>query len=543
MFNKKINLLFITLVFMLSLSAVAAFDVTEVNDTLETSDGDEEPPSGDALIPQNVILASQDDYSLQTSDVSMYYKNGTRYSVTLMHSDNPVENASVIINLNGINYTKYTDSNGRASLGINLVPGNYSVSTFYNSNSGILSLDSDIEVFSTLEGQDIEKIYKNDTQYYISVLDNYGNPLTDSDVAFNINGVFYTRKTNGNGIARLNINLIPGEYILTAVHENGLLYSNTITVLPSINGSDIVKVYKNGTNYHARFLNLDGSPLANKDVTFNINGVFYTRMTNADGMATLNINLNPGIYVLTAMNPVNGDLFSNYIGVLPTIVSSNIVSHNKTTRFEVKLISSDSSIAKNKDVEFIIDGNTYQVKTNDEGVASIELDLKNGVYDIVSHDLSTGLYVSDIINVSADNNDEEVLYYSKFGVSPDNKTLMAIGRPSAIGETSKYGYTYYMTVFERVCPYCGSNELYWHIFWTGDETSDEGIFPATGRRETGSAEGNIFCKHCDSDFSIFGNEHIYGGRTLKVISESVLSSKADAYTLKNGEMVYSPITL
>ncbi len=527
---------------MLSISAVAAFDVTDTNDTLETNDGEEEPPSGSALNPQDVISASQDDYSLQTSDVSMYYKNGTKYSVTLMHSDNPVENASVIINLNGINYTRYTDSLGQAFLGINLVPGNYSVSTFYDYESGCLSLDSDIEVLSTLEGHDIEKIYKNDTQYYISVLDNYGNPLADSDVTFNINGVFYTRKTNESGVARLNINLIPGEYILTAFHQNGLLYSNTINVLPSVNGSDIIKIYKNDTNYYAKFLDLDGSPLANTDVSFNINGVFYVRMTDANGVAKLNINLNPGTYILTAMNPANGDLFCNFISVLPSIVSSNIVSHNKTTRFEVVLLNPDCSIAKNKDMEFIIGDNKYQVKTNNAGVASIELDLKNGIYNIVSHDLYTGLYVNDIINVSAEGNDEEVLYYSKYGVSPDNKTLMAIGRPSAIGETSKYGYKYYMTVFERVCPYCGSNDLYWHIFWAGDETSDEGIFPATGRRETGSAEGNIFCDHCDSDFSIFGNEHIYEGRTLKVISESVLSSKEAAYMLKNGEMVYSPIS-
>lgn len=528
---------------MLSLSAVAAFDVTDVNDTLETSDADEEPPSGDALIPQDVISARQDDYSLQTSDVSMYYKNGTRYSVTLMHSDIPMENASVTININGINYTKYTDSNGQASLGINLVPGNYSVSSFYNYDSGLISLNSGIEVLSTLEGQDIEKIYKNDTQYYISALDNYGNPLTGSDVTFNINGVFYSRKTNGNGIARLNINLNPGNYILTAFHENGLLYSNNITVLPSISGSDIIKIYKNGTNYHAHFFDLDGSPLANRDVTFNINGVFYTRMTDSNGIAKLNINLNPGFYILTAINPVNGDLFSNNIGVLPSILSSDIVSRNKTTRFEAVFLNPDSSTAKNKNVEFIINGTTYKVKTDDNGVASIDLDLKSGIYEIVSHDLSTGLYVRDMINVSVDNSDEEVLYYSKYGVSPDNKTLMVIGRPSAIGETSKYGYTYYMTVFERVCPYCGSNELYWHIFWAGDETSDEGIFPATGRRETGSAEGNIFCKHCDSDFSIFGNEHVYsGGRTLKIISEPVLSSKEAAYLLKNGEMVYTPIT-
>ena len=97
-----------------------------------------------------------------------------------------------------------------------------------------------------------------------------------------------------------------------------------------------------------------------------------------------------------------------------------------------------------------------------------------------------------------------------------------------------------MTVFERVCPYCGSSELYWGIFWTGDETSNYGVFPATGNKEGGSAEGHIFCADCDADWSVFGNEHVYGGgTTLKVVSASVLTTKDVAYMLKNGEMIYS----
>ena len=117
---------------------------------------------------------------------------------------------------------------------------------------------------------------------------------------------------------------------------------------------------------------------------------------------------------------------------------------------------------------------------------------------------------------------------------------MAIGRPSASGEVSKYGYKFYMTVFERVCPYCGSSELYWSIFWTGDETSNYGVFPATGNKEGGSAEGHIFCANCDADWSVFGNEHVYGGGTkLTVVSQSVLTTKDAAYMLKNGEMIYA----
>ena len=556
MFNKKISLLFITLVFMLSLSAVAAHDTVQISDDLEMSDAEEEPPSGSALIPSDIKSISNDDYSLQTKDLSMYYKNGTRYEVTLTHEDIPVENAQVIINVCGVNYTRHTNANGIASIGINLNPGIYSVSTLYNYNNlSSISLDSDIEVLSTISGDDIVKTYRNDTQYYASFLDNNGNPLANSEVTFNINGVFYTRKTNENGIAKLNINLNSGEYIITATHQNGLMYSNLITVLPSISGSDIVKFYKNGTQYYATFFNSAGKALIGADVSFNINGVFYERTTNEKGVAKLNINLNPGTYILTAINPVNGEMFSNLITVLPTIISSDMDSDSLITEYSVIFLNGDGSVAEDKEVEFILDGVSYDVTTDEYGVATIESDLNFGVHNIVSHDKETGLYVANVINVTAIEIDEiadeiiyynnttssnETLFYSQYGVSPDNRTIMAIGRPSASGELSTYGYKFYMTEFERVCPYCGSTELYWGIFWTGDETSNYGLFPATGHKEGGSAEGHIFCANCDADWSVFGNEHVHGGGTkLKAVSTPSSTTKNIAYMLKNGEMIYS----
>lgn len=125
--------------------------------------------------------------------------------------------------------------------------------------------------------------------------------------------------------------------------------------------------------------------------------------------------------------------------------------------------------------------------------------------------------------------------FNQYGVSSDGKQIKAIGRPSAAGE-SKYGYDFYESVFERKCPFCGSTELYWSIFWAGNETSSWGIFPATGKSEGGSIEGHIFCKSCDADFScILGSDHSSPPRaSLKRISGPTKCTKADAYALKKG---------
>lgn len=125
--------------------------------------------------------------------------------------------------------------------------------------------------------------------------------------------------------------------------------------------------------------------------------------------------------------------------------------------------------------------------------------------------------------------------WSEYGVSSDGTQIKAIGRPSAAGESS-YGYEFYESVFERKCPFCGSSELYWSIFWAGNETTDYGTFPATGKSEGGSAEGHIFCKGCDADFSCLkGADHTNPPRGyLKRISGPTKCTKTDAYNLKKG---------
>ena len=524
---------------MLSISCVAAAESATMDD-IETSDGDEEPPSGIDLDDSDIISVSQDDYSLETKDISLFYKNGTGYEVILTKDSQPLENASVIINICGINYTRVTDCDGKASIRINLNPGYYTVSTMYNYESEFISLESGVEVLPTISGNDVVKTFKNDTQYYATFLDGNGNPLINSDVSFNINGVFYNRKTNENGVARLNINLNSGEYILTAIHQNGFMYSNLIKVLPSLSGSDLIKFYLSNSQYAANFYDDSGNPLANTNVTFNINGVFYKRTTDEDGVARLNIKLLPGTYVITAINPLHGEMTSNIVSVLPTMVASDVLSDTRQAEFDVILINNDGSVAQNKKMSIEVDGTSYTVKTDKNGVACLKVNLTHGIHKVVSTDLSTGLKINNIINVTAEDEvSNETLYYSQYGVSPDNKTLMAIGRPSAPGELSKYGYKFYMTTFERVCPYCGSTELYWSIFWAGNESANYGVFPATGNKEGGSAEGHIFCAGCDADWSIFGNEHVYSGNSLTVLTESVLSSKDAAYMLKNGTMIYS----
>ena len=543
MFGNKMKIFLITLCFMLSVSAVnAASDaenITAVDDT-ETGDVDIDPPSG--INNTNIVTYSKSSDTqepiISSKDLSMYYGNGSRYEVSVYNNDGIIkyqDNAKslVIFNINGMNYTKEL-VNGKASIGINLNPGNYTITTFYPYADKITTKINNIEVLSTIQANDVVKFFRNGTQYYAKFLDGSGNPLVNGNVTFNINGVFYKKQTNARGIAKLNIALLPNEYILTAIHPSGLMYGSNITVLSTVFGEDIVKFFRNGTQYYAKFLDDFGNPLVNGNVTFNINGVLYEKQTDSEGIAKLNINLLPGEYILTAMH-LNSEAKSNIIKVLTTISAEDIsLVENKTGTLVIKTYDGAANVS------VIIDGVEYIVKTNKEGIATLNLSLSKGDHAVFSKNLNSGEEAFNTIHVEED--PALIKYYSNYGISPDGKYVMSIGRPSAAGELSKYGYKFYKSVFERICPCCGSDKLYWGIFWAGSETANWGIFPVTGLKESGSAEGHIFCAKCDADFSaIDGKNHGGGSKNLKKVTSTISSSKAEAYVLKNGQMLYLPL--
>ena len=73
------------------------------------------------------------------------------------------------------------------------------------------------------------KYYRNASQFYITLIDGEGNPVSGVNITMKINRVFYIRYTDSNGIAKLNIRLMAGEYIITSAYD-GMAIANTITI-------------------------------------------------------------------------------------------------------------------------------------------------------------------------------------------------------------------------------------------------------------------------------------------------------------------------
>ncbi len=206
----------------------------------------------------------------------------------------------VKFNINGVMYErKISGGKGQAKLNINLPAGKY-VITATNPKTKEMESNKITVLSNIVENHDLTKYYKNASQYSLRLLDDKGNPVgAGVSVKFNINGVFYTRTSDANGYVKMNINLPPGTYIITAEYK-GLKASNTIKVLSVLETKDLVMKYRDGSKFEAKILDGQGKPYAGQTVKFNINGVFYTKTTGNDGIARLNINLLPGQYIITS---------------------------------------------------------------------------------------------------------------------------------------------------------------------------------------------------------------------------------------------------
>ena len=394
-FKKQLIILISVFILIAGISAVSANEnTTDLHQSMETYDNnvintDLEVDDNNIIQPNNTDVKS--NVSIDINNFEMYYKNGTKLTGKLLdNNSNPIINQTVSITINGILYNRTTDGNGTFKMNINLDPNVYNFTVAYNGSDIYNSAfkNAKVTVLSVIESYDLVKYYKNESQYYATFLDKQGNPVANNTtVTFNINGVFYTRYTNENGTAKLNINLIPANYIITSIHPNGEKKGHNITVLSTILSKDLVKYYKNESQYYATFLDKQGNPVANNTtVTFNINGVFYTRYTNENGTAKLNINLIPANYIITSIHP-DGLQRGNNIFVNKTLITYDIsqpCNKTGTATFNAEVLDGQGRPLSNASVTFLIAGKVLTKITDEKGIAFINIKAYPGVYTITT---------------------------------------------------------------------------------------------------------------------------------------------------------------
>ncbi|MBQ9025584.1 MAG: DUF745 domain-containing protein, partial [Methanobrevibacter sp.] len=376
-------------------------------------------PVGNNTLP--VVYSGDDKYNPIETVANVTVKESGEENATVdidAHATSEGNNATITVTLPEdatgnvtatVGNNTYTTPivNGTATISIpDLDDGNYLIPVTYSGDDKYNSVTKDVALIvgedtsDIISAPDVIKYYSGSERFAVNITDYQGNPIANKSVVMTINGVSYTRTTDETGQTSIPLNLEAGAYNVTTTVENKTIQS-VVTILSTVNGTDLTKVYRNGSQYYATFRNSEGNYLAEGTmVRFNINGVFYDRTTDDKGTAKLNINLYTGEYILTAMNPVTGEESANLVTVLAKLVENKDITKyfRNATQYTVKVLGDDGNpVGAGEVVTFNINGVFYNRTTDENGTAQLNINLQAGDYVITAE--YQGFMVSNNIKV------------------------------------------------------------------------------------------------------------------------------------------------
>ena len=365
----KITVLCFILLFFLIIGVANACDSD--NETLKINEHDTgkiEINSNSTILsktPQNKLTAtsSKVKVNIKANDVKMYYKDGSKFKITLKDNSKKVmKNAKVKIEINGQTYNKVTDSKGTASVNLNFKSGSYKVITTYAGSGQYekASVKNTVTVKSTIKTDDLTKYYKNSKTYSSTFYDKKGKLLKETSVKFKLNGKTYSVKTNKKGIARLSVDLIPGKYQITSSNpKTSESVSKTITIRSVVETHDMTMTAKDKSRFKVKILNSNGIASPNKKVTMTVAGKTYTARTNSSGIASISLDLDVGKYPITT--EYNGLKYTNQITVSKAAVKEEV---KKTEFTHSVLIPSYVNVT----TDYVFHNSGYALKTGFDGI-------------------------------------------------------------------------------------------------------------------------------------------------------------------------------
>ena len=336
----------------------------------------------------------------ETSDVANvqynYADDGSISAIVTDENGNAITFTEVTLTIGDKTYSAYTDSNGIAKFNPDIANGEYSASisvagkSVSSSTPKTIKVDKKTEIASsTIEAKDTVRAQGSSYEIQAKFYDAYGNPLSNKEVAFELNGNDYFLKTDEYGVVKFSNNLAPGNYSITIGNPaTGESVVKNITVVKRITNNTNVQVdYTYSKDYTVRLYGDNGNAVgAGEVVTFKINGKTATATTNSEGYATYKIKgLLPKSYTITA--EYKGVKVSNKVVVKQILKSKNVKVKRsaKTKKFTATLKTTAGKAIKNKKITFKIKGKTYTAKTNKKGVATVKVtqNLKVGKYTVL----------------------------------------------------------------------------------------------------------------------------------------------------------------
>ena len=338
--------------------------------------------------------------------------------------------------INGIVSYQLSDlDNGLYNVSISLDNQNYLADEFSDSFT--------INVHRTvILADDLTITDENPILYNITLVDDEGNPISNKSISVLLNENVLNYVTDSDGHVSLPVNLSSGIYRLEVAFNGDDVYfkssnSSLITIKTKI---DIgIGIGRNANNVS---LAINLSKPINDTLTVVLNNESYSlNITNGTALLTLS-DMKNGIYdvdvKLDNSNYVHDITTSQFIvDVKNTQIMADdlIIAETDSGTFKVTLVDELGNALANRLIEIILNNESHSVFTDENGQASILLNLNPGKYDVESKFEGDNDYFksvsNNVINVKAVVN-VSVSYYASSddyvielnSSNPMNETLL-----------------------------------------------------------------------------------------------------------------------
>ena len=264
---------------------------------------------------------------------------------------------------------------------------------FSSENTTKVVINKASKINTRLEISEVTTTDEN-SKIKITLSDINDNPIDNEKVILSINNNLYEATTNFNGVAYIEAKLSDGIYIAKCDFKGSDKYNSITTQtqvkilkekINSIKSSNITRAHYSGIDFQAIFLNKNGNPLVYTVVTFIVDGKEYNEITDANGVAKLNANLNVGKHKITSINPVTEDITFNTVNIVKRITLNKdlTMDYNGHDTFNVCVYGDNGKIANDGEI-FKINEKTYKIKTDKKGYAKLKINLIPNTYKIIT---------------------------------------------------------------------------------------------------------------------------------------------------------------
>ena len=339
--------------------------------------------------------------TVKSNDVSKYYNAKTPYTAQFFDTKgNVLANTVVSVSVNGKPYSVKTDGNGFARWEMNLNPGTYKIVST-NPLMGY-SITTNFVILSTISSSDVKQVQGQNKKFKAWFFKSDGKPLAKTYVKYKLNGKTHKVKTNANGMISISLKkLKKGTFKIVCYNKDGLSKTNTIKIYKKKASTGLSsKSYTFYPKDKNRIITvklstaLADSSNVGKIIKIKINGKTYSRKTDANGIASMDLSsFKKGIFSVQFSYVGNKFFKASKLTKSVTIfdTTKTSVTVKSTTHFgygagtllKVCYNAGGVPLAK-KTVKLTLAGKTYTKTTDNNGMVSIPINLSIGNY-VVSY--------------------------------------------------------------------------------------------------------------------------------------------------------------